>query len=105
MHPSSGIVLSKCSRCGASRIFKLAGEPSAGIVRVETLSLWRRENSQACSRTLSLFSARGSAGAWSVLGIQFGIDSPRCFGRVAALARGAYSASKFLVSFFCAVKC
>ena len=95
----------------------LAGEPSAGIVRlevlslrrlanfqacrrVETLSLWRRANSQACSRTLSLFSARGSAGAWSVLGILFGIDSPRCFGRVAALARGAFSASKFLVSFF-----
>ena len=33
---------SKRSRCGAVRICKAPDEPSAGIVRVEALSLWRR---------------------------------------------------------------
>ena len=96
--------MSKRSRCGGVRNFKLAGEPYAGIVRVEALSLWRRANFQrgrrtlcgdrACrnavavapcefspscgealrtenfcleTTTLSLFWARGSAGAWGVL--------------------------------------
>ena len=34
--------VSKCSRCGAARILLSLGEPSAEIVRVEALSLWRR---------------------------------------------------------------
>ena len=39
--PSAEIV-SKRSRCGAVRICLSLGEPSAEIVRVEALSLWRR---------------------------------------------------------------
>ena len=74
MHPSQGSCVSKLSRCGAVRIFNAADEPSAGIVRVETLSLWRRANCQARRGTFSLFAACGSAGAWSVLRILFGIN-------------------------------
>ena len=36
--------MSKRSRCGAVRICLEPDEPSAGIVRVEALSLWRRAN-------------------------------------------------------------
>ena len=41
--------MSDRSRCGAARIFYVADEPSAGIVRVEALSLWRCAN-LSCSR-------------------------------------------------------
>ena len=40
------------SRCGAVRIFYVANEPSAGIVRVGSLSLWRRANFLRGRRTL-----------------------------------------------------
>ena len=40
------------SRCGAVRISKLVDEPSAEIVRVGALSLWRRANFKARRRTL-----------------------------------------------------
>ena len=43
-NPLRGSCVSGRSRCGAVRISKLADEPSAGIVRVGALSLWRREN-------------------------------------------------------------
>ena len=99
----------------ALNVFNFAGEPSAGIVHAETLSLWRRASLQDRRRTLSLFSACGSADAWSVPRILFGMDDllavlgawqlwpaerlanssvwnrrlSRCFGRVATLTRGA----------------
>ena len=44
--------MSKRSRCGGVRNFKLAGEPYAGIVRVEALSLWHRAYFQRGRRTL-----------------------------------------------------
>ena len=44
MNPLRGSCVSKRSRCGAVRICLERGEPSAGIVRVEALSLWRRAN-------------------------------------------------------------
>ena len=40
--PLRGSCVSKRSRCGAVRICLSLGEPSAEIVRVEALSLWRR---------------------------------------------------------------
>ena len=52
--PSAGIVR---SRCGAVRIGLVAGEPSAGFVRVESLPLWRGASFERKLRTLSLFSA------------------------------------------------
>ena len=39
-----GGMVSKRSLCGAVRICLEPDEPSAGIVRVEALSLWRRAN-------------------------------------------------------------
>ena len=39
-----GSCVSERSRCGAVLIFYVADEPSAGIVRVGSLSLWRRAN-------------------------------------------------------------
>ena len=68
--------VSKRSHCGAMRIFHFVRERSAGFVRVDTLSLWRRVNFQRALRTLSQFSAGACAGAWSVLRIRFGIDLP-----------------------------
>ena len=47
-----GSCVSERSRCGAVRISKLADEPSAGIVRIGALSLWRRANLHAGRRTL-----------------------------------------------------
>ena len=47
-----GSCVSNCTRCGAVRIFNMVSEPSAGIVRVETLSLWPRANFQRRRRTL-----------------------------------------------------
>ena len=44
--------MSKRSRCGAVRICLERGEPSAEIVRVEALSLWRRANLSWSRRTL-----------------------------------------------------
>ena len=44
MNPLRGSCVSKRSRCGAVRICLDLGEPSAEIVRVEALSLWRRAN-------------------------------------------------------------
>ena len=44
----------KCCRCGAVRILN---EPSAGFVRVETLSLWRHANLKRRLRTLCGFRA------------------------------------------------
>ena len=43
-NPLRGSCVSKRSRCGAVRICLERGEPSAEIVRVEALSLWRRAN-------------------------------------------------------------
>ena len=40
--PLRGSCVSKRSRCGAVLICLSLGEPSAEIVRVEALSLWRR---------------------------------------------------------------
>ena len=42
MNPLRRSCVSKRSRCGAVRILLSLGEPSAEIVRVEALSLWRR---------------------------------------------------------------
>ena len=42
MNPLGRSCVSKRSRCGAVRILLSLGEPSAEIVRVEALSLWRR---------------------------------------------------------------
>ena len=50
-----GSCVSACSRCGSVRILKLASEPSAGIVRFDTLS------SCGAARTLKL-SGEFSAG-------------------------------------------
>ena len=44
--------MSKRSRCGAVRICLEPDEPSAGIVRVGSLSLWRRANLSWSRRTL-----------------------------------------------------
>ena len=41
-NPLRGSGVSERSRCGAVPILELAGEPSAGIGRVESLSLWCR---------------------------------------------------------------
>ena len=46
MNPLQGSGLSKHSRCAAVRMFKLADELSAGIVRVEPLLLWRHAHFQ-----------------------------------------------------------
>ena len=43
-NPMRRSCVSKRSRCGAVRICPDPGEPSAEIVRVEALSLWRRAN-------------------------------------------------------------
>ena len=43
-NPMRRSCVSKRSRCGAVRICPDLGEPSAEIVRVEALSLWRRAN-------------------------------------------------------------
>ena len=51
-NPLRGSCVSERSRCGAVQIFYVADEPSAGIVRVEVLSLWRRANFKARRRTL-----------------------------------------------------
>ena len=53
--------MSKRSRCGAVRICLERGEPSAEIVRVEALSLWRRANLSWSRRTLCGDRARRSA--------------------------------------------
>ena len=45
MNPLQGSRASKRSHCGAVRILKLPDEPSAGILRAQALSLWRRANS------------------------------------------------------------
>ena len=42
MNPLRGSCVSDRSRCGAVRICLEPDEPSAEIVRVEALSLWRR---------------------------------------------------------------
>ena len=51
-NPLRGSCVSERSRCGAVRIFYVAREPSAEIVRVESLSLWRRAHLKARGRTL-----------------------------------------------------
>ena len=51
-NPLRRLCVSNRSRCGVVRISKLADEPSAEIVRVESLSLWRRANFKARRRTL-----------------------------------------------------
>ena len=50
--PLRRLCVSDRSRCGAVRISKLADEPSAEIVRVGSLSLWRRANFLRVRRTL-----------------------------------------------------
>ena len=52
MNPLRRSCVSERSRCGAVRISKLADEPSAEIVRVGSLSLWRRANFKADRQTL-----------------------------------------------------
>ena len=47
---------SKRSRCGAVRICLSLGEPSAGIVRVEAVSLWRRAIFLLAKRPLEVVS-------------------------------------------------
>ena len=47
-NPMRRSCVSKRSRCGAVRICPDPGEPSAEIVRVEALSLWRHANLSAC---------------------------------------------------------
>ena len=47
MNPLRGSCVSDRSRCGTVRICTLADEPSARIVRVGSLSLWRRANLDA----------------------------------------------------------
>ena len=54
-NPRRGSCLSNRSRCGAARILKLVSQPSAGIVRVESLSMWRRANLKALRRTSRCF--------------------------------------------------
>ena len=51
-HPLRVSCASHRSRCGAVRILKTRVEPSAGIVRVESLPLWRRANFENSRRTL-----------------------------------------------------
>ena len=51
-NPLRGSCVSERSRCGAVRTFYVADEPSAGVVRVGALSLWRRANFKARRRTL-----------------------------------------------------
>ena len=51
-NPLRRLCVSDPSRCGAVRIFYVAREPSAEIVRVESLSLWRRANFLRGPRTL-----------------------------------------------------
>ena len=51
-YPLRRSCVSKRSRCGAVRICLERGEPSAEIVRVEALSLWRRANLSWSRRTL-----------------------------------------------------
>ena len=48
--------MSKRSRCGAVRICLEPGEPSAGIVRVGSLSLWRRAIFLLAKRLLEVVS-------------------------------------------------
>ena len=51
-NPLRRLCVSKRSRCGAVRMCLELGEPSAKIVRVEALSLWRRANVSRAQRTL-----------------------------------------------------
>ena len=51
-NPLRGSCVSERSRCGAVRTFYVADEPSAGIVRVGALSLWRRANLHVGRQTL-----------------------------------------------------
>ena len=48
-NPLRGSGVSERSRCGAVPILELAGEPSAGIGRVGSLSLWCRAHPAALS--------------------------------------------------------
>ena len=54
--PLRGSCASKRSRCGAVRICLSLGEPSAEIVRVEALSLWRRAIFLLAKRPLEVVS-------------------------------------------------
>ena len=54
--PLRGSCASKRSRCGAVRICLSVGEPSAEIVRVEALSLWRRAIFLLAKRPLEVVS-------------------------------------------------
>ena len=51
-NPLRRLRVSNRSRCGAVRICNFADEPFAEIVRVESLSLWRRADLQLRQRTL-----------------------------------------------------
>ena len=51
-NPLRRLCVSERSRCGAVRMFYVADEPSAEIVRVGSLSLWRRANFLRGRRTL-----------------------------------------------------
>ena len=56
VHPLRRSCVSKRSRCGAVRICLHLGEPSAGILRVEALSLWRRAYFLLAKRPLEVVS-------------------------------------------------
>ena len=64
MNPLRGSCVLERSRCGAVRIFYVADKPSAGIVRVGSLSLRRRANFKAGQRTLC-----GDRACWSALAV------------------------------------
>ena len=73
MNPLRGSRVSKRSRCGAVRICFRLDEPSAGIVRVEALSLWRRAN--LLSARCTLCGDRACRGALAVAPCEFAFSS------------------------------
>ena len=77
--------VSKHTHGCAVRTINVVGEPSAGFVRVETLSLWRGASFQRLRG--SCVSKRSPCGALQILNVDC---EPSChFRRVPALARGA----------------
>ena len=73
------------SRCGAVRMCLELGEPSAEIVRVEALSLWRRANVSCARRTLC--GDRACQSALAVAPCEFGLSSANPLRRSCASKR------------------
>ena len=67
-NPLRRLCVSKRSRCGAVRMCLALGEPSAEILRVEALLLWRRANASCSRRTLC-----GDPGALAVAPFGFSV--------------------------------